>query len=261
MSHIPLTTFPRPAGHSLINHRAGGPKNRNIFTLGRKNNVIAPGAGPAPIAIQADLQANSPPSRCPAGSPGPVSPLLHSSLSRTLFTAPPLRPLPTPRTPFSRRRCVVGGWVEWGCGEGRGGWRGQAQAPRSCLGPVNGGGGWRRPPFLGSFLPSPLGPSPAVRRASRARDGRSPNAKRRRCTTTSVSTTRAHVWVNTRFSRYTGGPTCAGKSLPTRPHGLLSPRNSSHSTFFTSPTETATKLSYRCGCVCAESGQSESRNL
>ena len=30
--------------------------------------------------------------------------------------------------------------------KGRGGRRGQAQAPRSCLGPVNGGGGWRRPP-------------------------------------------------------------------------------------------------------------------
>jgi len=31
-------------------------------------------------------------------------------------------------------RCVVGGWVEWGCGTDRGGWCGQAQAPRSCLG-------------------------------------------------------------------------------------------------------------------------------
>ena len=30
----------------------------------------------------------------------------------------------------------------------RGGWRGQARAPRSCLGPVN-GGGWRRPPSPG----------------------------------------------------------------------------------------------------------------
>jgi len=58
----------------------------------------------------------------------------------------PLRPPPTPRTPFSRRRCVEGGWVEWGCGVDRGGWRGQARAPRSCLGPVYGGGGWRRPP-------------------------------------------------------------------------------------------------------------------
>ena len=28
------------------------------------------------------------------------------------FHFPPLRPLPTPRTPFSRRRCVVGGWVD-----------------------------------------------------------------------------------------------------------------------------------------------------
>ena len=62
------------------------------------------------------------------------------------FHFPPLRPPPTPRTPFSRRRCVEGGWVEWGCGVDRGGWRGQARAPRSCLGPVYGGGGWRRPP-------------------------------------------------------------------------------------------------------------------
>ena len=30
-----------------------------------------------------------------------------------------------------RRRYVVGGWVEWGSGTGRGGWRGQAWAPRS----------------------------------------------------------------------------------------------------------------------------------
>ena len=87
------------------------------------------------------------PSRCPAGSPGP-RPKCGYTYSRfpDPFHFPPLRPLPTPRTPFSRRRCVVGGWVEWGCGVGRGGWRGQTRAPRSCLGTVYGGGGWRRPP-------------------------------------------------------------------------------------------------------------------
>ena len=83
----------------------------------------------------------------PAGSPG-SRPKCGYSYSRPPdpFHFPPLRPPPTPRTPFSRRRCVEGGWVEWGCGVDRGGWRGQARAPRSCLGPVYGGGGWRRPP-------------------------------------------------------------------------------------------------------------------
>ena len=38
------------------------------------------------------------------------------------FFSPPLRPLPTPRTPASLRRCAVGGWVEWGCGTGRAWW-------------------------------------------------------------------------------------------------------------------------------------------
>ena len=39
-------------------------------------------------------------------------------------------------TPAPLGRFVVAGWVEWGCGTGRSGWRGQARAPRSCLGPV-----------------------------------------------------------------------------------------------------------------------------
>lgn len=102
-----------------------------------------------PAPTQADLQADEPPSSVLQVPPGPVlNAATPIAAPLTLFTSPHFARLPPLelRFPVGVRRCVEGGWVEWGCGVDRGGWRGQARAPRSCLGPVNGGGGWRRPP-------------------------------------------------------------------------------------------------------------------
>ena len=91
------------------------------FTFLGGNDVIT--RDPAPYRQISGFIGIRYPGSCSAAAVGNLDPF-----SPPHFARFPLVDLLPPR-----RRCVVGGWVEWGCGTGRGGLRGQAQAPRSCL--------------------------------------------------------------------------------------------------------------------------------